>query len=430
MQDRLQTARREPLLLVCVGVLLFQYAMVGLTTDFAETGSSTFGDIARNLSESAFYSVDGATWSYWRPPLYPILLSGVITIGSEYWEALARIVQAVFGLGSLFLVHRLSLAVFRERRVASIAVCLYAANFALHKEQLAQRDTVVIEFLTLLFAMMTLRCADSRRHALIAALAAGLAFLSRPTGLFLLPALVLVLALSELSAKRRILRIAICVAVFELVLLPWQVYHVAAFGSFSPGTPTNGGVNLFKGNSELVASIYPALDPDDADAFIVPLTAGLDEHSGDAFLRARALEAIEVRPGAFLRRVLEKTFYFFTPLEVPFGKGAVVPDGEGGLAVNDFRVDQGLKALLLFPLAFVVLPLGCLGFIESIRRRGNPRRFGLLTIAIVAGYVLIYALTFAQLRFRMPLAGLFCISAGFVLARIFAPRDAAAGSVE
>jgi hypothetical protein len=90
-------------------------------------------------------------------------------------------------------------------------------------------------------------------------------------------------------------------------------------------------------------------------------------------------------------------------------------------------VVQGTKALIVFPIAFIVLPLGCLGFAESIRRRDDPRRFGLLSVPIVLGYVLICALTFAQLRFRMPLVGLFCISTGFALGRIFAPRDKVAG---
>ena len=415
--------RSEPWLAACAVVVVGQYAWVGLTSDLSDVGISTYGKIAWNLHQSLLYSSDGEHLTYRRPPLYPLLLWASVALGQSSWETIARVLQACLGLGSLFLVHHIATTVFRDRRAVAIAVGLYAADWALHMEQLSQRDTVLIEFLTLLFVAVGLRAGDSRRGACFAAAIAGLAFLTRPTGIVLLPALLLALGLTRLAWRERCVRIGLCVLVFQLLLLPWQAFHVAGFGSFSFGFPTNGGMNLFKGNAPLGTAVYPAVDPDRVDDEIRTLTAGMTQHEKDAYLRDRAVEEILSEPDDFVARAIEKTFYFFSPHEVPFGKGTVVADGAGGVRVDAYRVEQGTKALLLFPLAFVVLPLGCLGLAAALRRPGEARRFGSMALAVVLGTLAISAVTFAQLRFRLPVVGLLCIAAGFALARIFPPRE-------
>jgi hypothetical protein len=178
-------------------------------------------------------------------------------------------------------------------------------------------------------------------------------------------------------------------------------------------------VNLFKGNSRLVVPIYPAVDVDEADAYVSALLGRQTELARHAMLRRRALEDILADPGAFALRSIQKVLLFFSPVEVPFGRGRVSPDADGVLVVDGYRVRLDWKAMLHFPLAFLVLPLGLLAMVRSLRSGGRPARWGLLCCVIIAATVALYAVTFAQLRYRLPLHGLFCVGAACILCEIF-----------
>jgi 4-amino-4-deoxy-L-arabinose transferase-like glycosyltransferase len=405
------------MLAACLLLLLVQYGIFSLGPPFATTGSHTFGAIAHQLYGSLSYSLGGGEPTRFRPPAYPMLLAAAVAMAPDQWGVAARLLQAAIGVASLLLVDRIAWKVFSDRRISAVALLLYTADVALHKEQLAQRETVLIEFLTLLFVACSVEAMTSRRGAAAAALA-GLAFLTRPVGLSLLLALLTLVLVEVPRLRAKLAASLLCIGVFGAVLLPWQLYQLHAFGTLS-FADSNGGVNLFKGNSPLVAPIYPAVDVDEADPYVGALLAGQTEIEGGAMLGRRAAADILADPGAFALRSIQKILLFFSPVEVPFGDGRVSPNAEGVLVVDGYRVRLDWKAVLHFPLAFVVLPLGLLAMARSPRRGGRPARWGVLCGVIIAATVALYAVTFVQLRYRLPLHGLFCVGAASILCEIF-----------
>jgi 4-amino-4-deoxy-L-arabinose transferase-like glycosyltransferase len=404
----------------CLLLLLLQYGIFSLVSSFAKTGSHTFGAIAHQLYGSLSYSLSAGEPTRFRPPAYPMLLAAAVAISPDHWGIVARLLQAAIGVVSLLLVDRIAWNVFSDRRICLVGLLLYTADVALHKDQLAQRETVLIEFLTLLFVACAVEARTSRRRAAAAAVA-GLAFLTRPTGLPLLLALLTLVIVDVPRLRAKLAASLLCVGVFAAVLLPWHLYQLRTFGTFS-FADSNGGVNLFKGNSRLVAPIYPAVDVDEADPYVGALLGGQTELAGDAMLRRRAVEEILADPGAFALRSIQKILLFFSPVEVPFGRGSVSPNDEGMLVVDGYRARLDWKAMLHFPLAFVVLPLGLLAMARSLRRGGTPARWGVLCCVIIAATVALYAVTFAQLRYRLPFDGLFCVGAACILCEIFRGR--------
>jgi hypothetical protein len=404
-------------LAACLLLVLLQYGTFALGVPFADTGSHTFGAIAHELHGSRSYSLGGGEPTRFRPPAYPMLLAAAVALSPDHWGIAARLLQAALGVASLLLVDRLAWRVFSDRRICAVAVLLYTADVALHKDQLAQRETGLIELVTLLFVACAVEAIASRRRAAAAALA-GLAFLTRPSGLALLLALLTLVLIDVPRPRAKLAAALLCVGVFAAVLLPWQLYQLRAFGTVSLAD-SNGGVNVFKGSSRLVAPISPAVDPDEADPYIAALLAGHTEIEGDALLRRRVVQDILAEPGAFAERSLQKVLLFFSPVEVPFGHGRVSTDADGVLVVDGYRVRQDWKAVLQFPFAFVVLPLGLLAMVRSLRSGGRPARWGVLCCVIIAATVVLYAVTFVQLRYRLPLHGLFCVGAACILGEIF-----------
>ena len=409
-------------ILFALSILAIQYTYLFVTVDFSTSGANSYGVIAKHLYESHTYSLDGEYPTFSRPPLYPLLLAVARMVSVSEWPLIAMSVQALLGLGSLLLVYKISQTVFAEQTTSHLAILLYALHLTLHKEQLIQRETALFEFLILAFVFFLVRANAPFNRIITTSILAALAFLTRPTGFWLFPILLsYVLFYPGFYVKEKIKLGVISLIVFELVLLPWQIYHFVNFGGFSFATSSNGGVNIFKGNSRLLGDIYPAIDVDHADEFIDFL---LEEHKlvserdRNQFLTEQGLADVVADPGGFVQRFVQKSIYFFSPIEIPFGRGEVAMGSEGRLIVENFRVGFGIRNFAHFFISIIIVPLGFIGLLQAIKSKGIQRTWGLVSVAIILSTMFTYALFFVLLRYRLPLDGLFCIAAAFVLAKI------------
>ena len=327
------TSIRHKPLLAAVFIVAVQYTYLFITVDFANSGANSYGVISEHLFQSQIYSLDGEHPTFSRPPLYPFLLMLTRMVSAAEWSVLAISVQALLGLGSLVLVYATARRVFAEQSTSHIAVLLYALHLTLHKEQLIQRETALFEFLILAFVFLIVTTKVPLTRVITTAILAGLAFLTRPTGFWLFPILLAYITLyPEFHIKEKIKLGVLALIAFEAILLPWQIYHFRNFGEFSFATSSNAGVNIFKGNARILGDIYPAIDVDQADDFIDSLLAERElvgERERNRYLTEQGVADIVADPAGFLQRFVQKSIYFFSPIEIPFGRGGG-GDGQRG----------------------------------------------------------------------------------------------------
>jgi 4-amino-4-deoxy-L-arabinose transferase-like glycosyltransferase len=170
------------------------------------------------------------------PPLFPALLSLPARLGAHSVDQ-QRIFLAFVGAGTVGLVGLLG------RRVASSAVGLVAAALAaVYPMLFLSEATLMAESLYVALVALLLLCAyrayDDPKPARFVALGAaiGLATLTRAEGALLgvVVAVPLGMLLRDLTARARIVRVAIALGVAVVVVAPWTIRNAVRFHAFVP----------------------------------------------------------------------------------------------------------------------------------------------------------------------------------------------------
>jgi hypothetical protein len=167
------------------------------------------------IAHTGYHAGDGSTAFY---PLYPLLIRGLGTVFDGYYVLAGIVISLACCAGSFVLLYRIARARLGDDRAA--VTVLYLAIFpmalflgAVYNESL---------FLLLVLASFTLAERGSWAGA---ATTAGLAMLTRPTGLALLPALVL-LAWRSPHRNRALAKLLIAPYLFAFypAYLSWKVH--------------------------------------------------------------------------------------------------------------------------------------------------------------------------------------------------------------
>jgi hypothetical protein len=259
------------------------------------------------------------------------------------------------------------------------------------------------------------------RQALLG-LIAGLAWLTRKTGVVFIPMLIVVPMLSQLGDFKKVIRgMGISMLIFFIVTWSWQAQIISQTGSISLSANIGRSVgsiyNMVKGNNSLSADVYPLIDLD----LIQPV---LDSHFSDALYVASKLEVgrfiyrfIIQQPVEFLLLSIKKVVLFFLPIQVPLGSA-------------DYHVVQGAVELTNFTphhmyrfpfVIFNVVPLiaFCLYiayfFVNMGSGNGTERQihFNKLLLVTSSIYLLIHLAAWVETRFIIPLHPLWFVAAGF-----------------
>jgi len=192
------------------------------------------------IAEHGYDAASGAASAFY--PLYPAVVGGLGRVLFGHYVLAGILVSLAAALGSFLLLHRLA----EERLGADGArrAVLYLAlfPFALFLQ------AVYSESLYLLLTLAAFVLAERRRF-LPAGAAAGLALLTRPTGVALLPALAL-LAWRERERVRALASLAVAPLLFAAYPLylwraegdPWAFVHAQRIWSrhLSPAGPLGG----------------------------------------------------------------------------------------------------------------------------------------------------------------------------------------------
>lgn len=399
----------------------FAAAGIGLAREGAFAHS--YIDLARNLVDLGLYSRDGTNPTAYRLPLYPLLLAASMLTGGEGWTTVAILVQAGIAALCLALVLVIVARLSASRAVAAVAGALVLLDAPMLAEFVHPRETGLFCLLVLSYFLVLTAGRSGPITAAALGIASGLAMLTRPSGVLLLPlSAVVLLLLRREPPTKRIRDLLLYGVVVAAVLSPWQVYLHRTFGVVSLAGSSSGGRNLFKGNHPVMGNIVPALDVDHANPAINAMLAtngiGLSDAQGaewarEAWLRERAIDAIRADPAGFLWRSAGKAMLFLAPLRVPLGEGSVKMTPAGVLAVAAFE-GTGPRAALYILVGLTIVPFGLGGLLLAAAAGGPARAWAVAALLFVLANTALYAVTFPETRLRFPLDPLLAIGAAWL----------------
>ncbi len=373
------------------------------------TGGETYRSIAENLAGHGRFSIDGVHPTGYRPPAYPLLLAGTILVMGEHAQLGGWIANLAIDACCLAMLLVLVWRLAKCSRAMWIAGLIFAADVAFHLEAMAQRETMLYSLLLLVFFVTASSLEIGLSRLLILATTAGLAWLTRPTGIALAP--LLLIAAFFMSEHRtlgvRFARVLTACCIFAAIVIPWQAFLYRSFDEPVFAGTTSGGLNLYQGNNPAADVLIPFVD---VDSFLPEIekqmqSLGLAEHDEIARnrrLKADAFEYIASDPMGFVRRAAVKTLALYSPVPTPLGSSAI-ETSDNGVRLTNFRYHRSAWTILFTMHGLILIALICAAIVRW--RTLMARR--LRVVVLIVGYILIvtmlHAMTFAESRFRLPL---------------------------
>lgn len=332
--------------------------------------------------------------TYFRAPLYIYCLGLLYAVlGTSLW--VARLFGLAVGLASVALTYLLGRKLV-DHRAGVVAGLLHAFYpIALYFEGELLLDSLfmlLVEAAVLLF----LRWQESRQGSdlLWAGLACGLAAITRPTVLVMVP-LILVWVLIASGVGSRARQVFLFLVGLALVVGPVFVRNLLVAGD-PVLISSQGGVNLFIGNNDRADGFSAAMpEPMGHNWEIAQVTWQAEQELGKElkpgevsdYWRDRALAWITSHPGRFIELYIKKLYFQIGDLEIANNRSLRT-------------VFDEIPMLRLIPLRFgFVFALAVAGLIAVCgRSRGMP--FVLLFMGL---YIAVVSVFFYNSRFRLPL---------------------------
>jgi hypothetical protein len=352
-----------------------------------------------------------AHWSY----LYTLYLIGVYSVFGVH-PFVARLIQVVLvGLLWPWLAWRLG------RRLGGDAVGLVAAGwtavygyFAYYAAALMTEPFYITAILCTLDIALNTSAAHPTRRWLLLGLASGVAVLLRQSFMLFLPVLVLwawwmqaqrdsnktEVAKRSLGALlQHLLRVIryplLAAAVVVLMILPWTARNTVAFGRVVL-LNTNAGYAFFFANHPIYGTQFVGILPNNVtyQSLVPPELRMLDEAALDSALMKQGLSYVTQDPVRYVLLSLSRIKTFFT----------FWPSSDSGTLSNVVRV-----------LSFgVALPFMLLGLLLALRRW---REWSLPYLFVIV-YTAIHLLSWALIRYRLPVDAVLLIFAAYAVVEL------------
>lgn len=232
-------------LTVSVGLLIYTVNTPSRARKFVEKDVQHYLAIGRTMASGDF-SMNYVKGRPYRQPLYPMLLSVVIRFAGENLFLLGM-VNVTLGLAIIWLVYISSLKFFANNAIACFVGFLAIINRFLYQRASLSLGTEPLFILLLFLVLLWFGSYISRgnsRDLILASSAAGFAYLARPNGLFILPAIIGLAGFYDVFRRLRTapspsrLRplgrfatlYASCAALFVIITLPstlprWRIWR-------------------------------------------------------------------------------------------------------------------------------------------------------------------------------------------------------------
>lgn len=352
----------------------------------------------------------------YRPVGYPTFIAAIYAITHTSNHRLVTIAQFLLHLVALLFLWKLVRQHF-DQKIANAALLLYILNTPLlfignnlWSETLAQ--SLIIFFIYLYIKITT--DADSKRvrflPAALAGILGGWLILTKPVYLIYIPVLLIYLVTNIVKrwSGRRVklpnwpATQMIVVLLITTICGGWALRNSLLAGKFT-SIATNGGINMFLGNNPYVfngrAAFWPpksyveeVLERDHKDMSIPEIHRNIGfegikiETENDAHYTDAAWRWIKKNPARFIKLALNKVQFALAPDFYLFGN----PQDE-----NNLRTDQ-----YTFIIFFQTLYFWVFLFLALI---GSFTKKALSILLLSLPYLLMVIVSFAEVRFQIPL---------------------------
>ncbi|TKJ42332.1 hypothetical protein CEE37_01230 [candidate division LCP-89 bacterium B3_LCP] len=352
---------------------------------------------------------------FFRAPLYPYFLA-LVYYFSEGSYLTARIVQIFVGTGTAVITYILARSLKLSRTIcvlSSLGVAAYGLLIYFDGELLV--ETLFL----LLFLSACLTYALSRRSmnswwSFFPGLILGLAAITRPSALILLPIFMLdgiFFTRIYFRWQKRALRSLILIVGCLTPIIPVTWHNVQKGGDFVP-VAYQGGINFYIGNNVEADGLHSSF-PGLGSNWDVPATSRLAyETEGrilkpsevSSFYYKKGLEFIRDNPVSWMKLMAKKVYAFGNGLEVSNNRDLYF-----------FKGETPIMPLLRMLGFWVIGPLGLVGWIITWRQKILPGWF----LAILPVYGLSVIAFFVTARFRLPMIPFLLIFSAIVVAFLF-----------
>jgi 4-amino-4-deoxy-L-arabinose transferase-like glycosyltransferase len=352
--------------------------------------------LARTLVDKGIYSLDGAQSTAYRPPGYPFLLAAVDQLGGGI--VVMRLLGVAALAGAVLLAHRIGVRIHSRTAgaLAAVIMAVYPLLVFTAGTLYPQVHAMTLLLLGLEWSLVALERTGGARiaYAVGAGLSWGLMILAVPTFMLSVVAIgVYLLWRCRPGAWQVLPALVVATAVLPAA---WCVRNAAVLHAFVP-VSTNNGINLILGNSDGVTAGGGRVG--DISAYEEEARRqGLSEVELDRYYRQAASDWIAEHPGKAVTLYAGKVLNNFNY------------HNELATSGQNSTIKDLISALSFYPL----LLLFALRLLYWRRLQGLEK----LLIILVLGNVLLLAVFYTRLRFRVPLDGLMLISSAAMLAEL------------
>lgn len=212
-----------------------------------------FNVFAQNLAAGRGYVTDQGQPSSFRAPGFSFFLAGLYAVAGVNY-ALAFVALCALGAASCVLAYLLAREFFAERwaRVAGVLSAVYLAHAYFATLLLSESLFVPLLTLGVWLTVRFLKGAPLWNLALAGAVM-GLATLTRPFALVLLPMFAALVLISRRPLATRLANVAVWTMCFIAVIVPWTVRNYRVHGEFVL-VATNGGSTFYGANNDRVVT--------------------------------------------------------------------------------------------------------------------------------------------------------------------------------
>ncbi len=354
--------------------------------------SERYLSLARNLLHNGMFSYDGRVPTAADVPGYPLFLAGFLALCGENL-ILLYLLQALLSWLTVVMVYWMARRLWSERAGlwAMLLAAMYPMGFVYAASPLSD---VLYAFLAVALLTLYVCWGGKPWGGLAAGLAGGAAVMTRP----ILGCFLAFLALAQLLHRATVKKGLFLALGVLLVASPWVWRNAQAFGRFIP-LSSRGGFEFYLGNAPDSSGGSGGNLAWQSDVKVPPgPAAGQSESAWSAQLCALAVQGLRENPGLALARLPGKIWNMWRPT------------WEGSSWRN-----------WIF-LGGTYLVMAVLALYAALSRR-TRQGAGLLS-AYVLYHVVVHAVIFGIIRYRVPVEPALCALAGAGLAVLLPGRRA------
>jgi 4-amino-4-deoxy-L-arabinose transferase-like glycosyltransferase len=337
-----------------------------------------FTELGYNIATLHIFSADGINLTAYTPPIYPLLVGLLIMIGSGIIGV--RLVNFFALFIILFIVYKIL-----ERQSLTYSPIISVFLILGYPVLFYTAGTLYPQTIGSLFLVLALYFywgpILSAKNIIFTGVFLGLAILTIPTFIFVLPFMML---FAYLHDKKILSKMILLAAITLLAISPWTIRNFIVFDRFIPFS-TNFGTIFLLGNSSTTT-------PNDSPAALVGIkeinleakNQGLNEFEKNKFFLQSAINEIKNKPGHYLVLYIQKFINYFNFRNELATKSESSP----------FR-----DVVMLLTYGFLILVLV---FRIFLSRKYPISRFELFLIYFYICSAFVSALFFPRIRYRLP----------------------------